>query len=377
MTSRPAAAWSVAWKDLTATVRTPLFLALSVAVPLVFVGIFGLVIHTSSTNPVAVARHSQGPHSDALLRTLQEVRSADGPFFDVTETDPGPALAAYRAGRVPGVIHVPPDFDRRIAGGDHATVELEVFNIDSDATKNLQLRLDHALREFNGPRADTTAVHESPVFERDIPMSRYFAAALIVFSVLYLSMVNTGALVAREWEDRTAKAMVLSPLGFGPFIAGKWLAGTALTAVGLAFVLGMVAAVLGFPALGMGATAWASLAVVCLLGVALGALLGVRLKNALLLVPACAVICVTHLLLSGFESYLRGFAHDGPLRWMWQAGAWWPVSALTDDIRFDVEGITGGTVDVAALAVTAVIAAAATALAVRHLRRHLKFAQGM
>lgn len=380
---RTQAALAVTKKELRVAARSPLLVALSVIVPVVFVAIFALVIHTSATNPVAVASNSEGPYTDGFIHELRQVGSADGRFFSVVTTDSQEALDAFAARQVAGVIHIPESFDNDIATGETPVVTLDVFNIDSDVTKNLHLRLEHAVRSFsNGLHMqEGIQVQETSVFPRDIPMSQYFAGALLVFAVLYSSLVNTGTLFAREWEDRTAKGVVLSPAGFAPLIAGKWLASTVLTAGSFIVTAFLIDQLLDFPFWRVDALAAVGLGAVFLLGAALGSLMGIRFQSALLLVPASAVIAIAHLLLTGFESYLRGLAHEGILEWMWLAGSVWPVTALTDLLRAGIQeglpetAVTGATPS--ALGWTGAIAVVATAVATRHLRRHLTFAQGM
>lgn len=374
-----AALLAVTRKDLDDTVRDPLLLALSMMVPLVFVAVFALVIHTSATNPIAVAANGDGEHTQRLVEVLHEIGTEDGPYFDVTTTDPDQARIDFGRGRVPGILHLPSDLDRRLDAGRDARVTLEVFNLDSDVVKNLELRVSHAIAALDdGSGGDiATTFAETSVLPAEIPMQRYVATALLVFAVIYLAMLNTGMVVAGEWEQRTAKPVVLSPLGFGPFIAGKWLTALVLTVGGLTVVAAVLVLGLGYPVARLGAVGVLHLTVLFGFGAALGALLGVTLKNAILLVPASAVIGVAHLLLAGFESYVRGFAHDGALRLLWWVGARWPVSAMTDAMRWRVEGYAGADAAAGPSLTMAAVAAVLTALAVGHLRRHLTFAQGM
>lgn len=374
-----AATSAVLRKDLVDAVRNPPFLSLSVFVPLVFVGIFTLVIHTSATNPVAVAADGDGPHTERFVETLREMHTADGPYFDLITTDPDEAGAAYQRGDVPGVIHLPPNFDAAVDSQASAPVLLQVYNIDSDGTKNLELRLSHAVHLFNSHHleGEGLVVEESSVFPTDIPMRRYFGTALLMFSIIFLAMMNTGTLVANEWEQRTAKAVVLSPVGFMPLLVGKWLGAAVLTLGGLAVVAAVVTAMLDLPLTRIGIPGVLVFALLFAYGASLGALLGVKLKNSLLLVPASAVISIMHLLLAGFESYIRGFAHGGPLLALWRVGAIWPVSSLTDAVRFQIEGIADGANAAGPAAAMVAITVLLTAIAVRHLRSQLTFSQGM
>lgn len=371
-------------KDLKVSLRDPLFLIISVVVPLVFAALYALVIQVSATNPIAVARQSEGPHSDRFLQILGEMRSVDGPFFEIRTLDPQKASELYRGGEVAGLLIIPPSFDERVADGAtgirRAEVELRVFNINSDATKNLQLRVDHAVRLFQREYRPRRAVEvrEQSVSVRDIRITEYLGTALLMFAVIYAAMVNTGALIAREWEQRTVKPAVLSPLGYLPFIAGKWAAALAQTVISTTLVFVALYAILGYPVFGLGPSNWAYLFSFFLFGAALGALLGVVLQKSLAIVPICVIVAVTHFFLSGYESYMRGFAHGGALEWVWRFSSLWPLSALTDRIRFDASGVAAAEPVFAwvSLGWTLFLISALTALTVIYLSRQLTFEQG-
>lgn len=208
--------------------------------------------------------------------------------------------------------------------------------------------------------------------------TRYMGASLLMFAILYASMVNTGSLVAREWEDRTAKAVVLSPRGLWPLIAGKWVAAFVQTFLTMIFVALTLWLTLDYPVLGLGPQSWIPLLLLFLYGSALGVLLGVTLRRSLPLVPIAAVLAVVHFLVVGFESYMRGYAHGGFVEFLWQLARFWPVSGTIDQIRFTVEGLEPFYIDSQQhhlLWLTAVIVALVSA-AVTVLRKRLRFAQG-
>lgn len=374
------AASAIVVKDVKYTLRSPTFLVLSVLVPTLFVGMFALVIQTSATVPVGIESYDPAPAGNEFLSVVQGLESADGSSYHTVAGEPQEIRQAYQSGRIPGYITIPTNFGTALATAGHAPVRIRVFNIDSDATKNLHLRLERAARHYNhsvAPSAGRVSVAETTVYARETPMSRYFGSALLVFAILYIAIVNTGILIAEEWEMNTAKALVLSPSGLWALIRGKAAAAGALGIVGFAFVVGAIALTLGYPVSQLGITSWVYLVLIAIYGAAIGTLLGVHFRSSLIIVPVSAVISITHLLLCGFESYIRGFAHDGVLAWLWRAGAVWPVSWLTDDIRMQVEQLSAADFDLMALTAMSALTIGLVVVAVLTLRRRLAFTQGM
>lgn len=327
-------------KELMVNLRSPVFLAITVLVPVVFVSLYALVVEVSATNPIAVARYSQGPHSDALVRTLKEMHAVDGPFFRVLTIEPDTAQAQYRRGEVGGLLEIPSGFDDQLAAGQPTQVDLQVFNINSDNTKNLQLRLDHAVHTFQQAHADNAqiTIQESTVFPHDMSIRTYLGTALLMFAVLFSAIVTTSTLITREWEERTAKLALLSPRGVAPLLLGKGISALLLTTVSVVLVLAALQLTLDYPVMSLGVTSVLYLAALFIYGATMGALLAAIFQHTLPVVPLAVVISVTHFFLSGYESYIRGLAHSGALAWLWRLSAWWPHAALTDGIRFQLTG---------------------------------------
>lgn len=377
MLRRPMAA--MVRKDLRVARRSPLFPAITVLVALVFVGMYALLVQVSATTPIAVAKVGSGPWSDRLLEIVTTMRTIEGELFEIRATDAERAQEMFAEGEVGAVMEIPAGFDERVESGQAIAVPLRVYNINSDATKNYQLRVERAMRELGAEApgvAPLISVDEHPAFAQDMRISVYLGTGLLMFAVVFSAMVNTGTLIAREWEERTAKLLMLSPAGQLPFVTAKWVGAGVQTVISLALVLLGVWLLLDYPVTHLGVRSWIALLALFAYGAALGALLGVALRRSLPIVPLCVVVAVTHLLVSGYESYIRGFAHGGAVEWLWWATHWWPMAPLTDQIRFEVSGLGPTGINWPALLWTLAVAAALTLLAVGMLRRQLVFAQG-
>jgi hypothetical protein len=88
------------------------------------------------------------------------------------------------------------------------------------------------------------------------------------------------------------------------------------------------------------------------------------------------VLAVAHFLVSGYESYIRGFAHGGVVEPLWQATAWIPLARLTDAMRFEAAGLAQPDGLGAAVGWSIALAAGLTAVAMWRLTRTLRFTQG-
>ena len=327
-------------KDFVLTIRKPLFFIISLLVPLIFISFYALVIHTSSTNPIVIANHSEGTYTEQFIEILRDMKSVDGSYFEIITTDAELAYEKYNNGQVDALLDIPKSFEEKLSTGEQIAMKLRVFNINSDGTKNFQLRVDHALYEFQKALDEDSiiSITEDMTFTQDIPMKRYIGSGLLIFSILLTSMINTGTLMAREWEERTAKPIVLSPKGFFPLIVGKWITAFLVTTVSTMLVLPLLHSLLGYQIQQMNVLVWLYLVLYFLYGSAAGVLLGVLFKKSLPIVPISVVIGMSEFLVSSLESYIRGFAHGGMTEFLWRIGSFWPSSKIIDTVRFTVEG---------------------------------------
>ncbi len=324
-----------------------------------------------------VADSDGGPAAARLVETLRAVHSEEGPYYDVIATDPSAALSAFDEQRALAVIVIPDGFSEAAEAGN-AAVELRLNNINSDYSKNLRLRLDHAVRALNDELAGPVmTVKETRWLPRDPTMLGYISTSLLLFGCLYAAMVNTGLQVAAEWNDRTVKNLLLAPAGRGALVAGKILAGLGQSLVSLCLVLAVLVIGFGFKPtgdlLGMVGIVVATL----LMGSGIGAAFGVASKKSLATASALIALAIAFFLVSGNEESMRGLAWGQPITALWQLSRALPTTYAFMSARSIF--LTGDTSDLAVnltivLASTAVIFAAAAGL-LRRAFSHLNGGQ--
>lgn len=206
-------------------------------------------------------------------------------------------------------------------------------------------------------------------------MKLYISIGLLMFAVSYTSMVNTGMLIAREWEERTSKEIVLTSIGFLPFVLGKWITAFLQTLISVLFVLGIMSVTLSFPVTRMAPVLWFWIALLFLFGGAVGSMLGVWLRKSMPIITLSAVIGIFLYLVCGNESSIRGFAYGGPVEWLWRLSSRIPVSDVVENMRstflasaaaYEFKGL------LFMLALTALF----VFMAVFRLKRNLSYSQG-
>ncbi|MEI3611473.1 ABC transporter permease [Pseudogracilibacillus sp. SO30301A] len=333
---------SIVEKDLKISSRNPAMLILSILVPVVFIFLYSLVAQLSFTNPVAISKGSDGVYSDQFVEMMEEMKSVDGSYFEILTTDPEKASKQYNSGKVAGLIEIPPSFDESIENGEVPKLTLSIHNMNADTTKNLQLRLSHAIYLFQeklAPDQNISVDKGFSKFEQDVSFKWYTGIGLLVFAVLYAAMVNTGMLLAREWEDRTAKELILTSVSFSALILGKWITSFIQTFVSTLLVLAVLLFILDFPLTRMNMTFVFWLFILFLLGASIGALAASTIKKTLPIVTLSALIGISIYLISGNESSIRGFAHGGVIESIWKIAIYIPVTDITNQLRLLI--ITG------------------------------------
>ena len=113
-------------------------------------------------------------------------------------------------------------------------------------------------------------------------------------------LINGGLSTAREWESRTVKELLLSPVSRGAIIAGKVLAGFVIT-----FILGTLVLLLSY-ALGWtqpGGIYWLSalltIALVSLFGSGLGVAIGATLRRVQIVIAISINVAIYLFFLAG------------------------------------------------------------------------------
>lgn len=319
-------ALALARKDWIRFRRQPFLVVISIVMPLVFIFFYAIIVPSSSTSPVVIALESETPAAQRFLDTLHTIHSQEAAYYEIITTAPQQARAAFATGKALGMIVIPADFATALQNGQ-AHVELHLQNINSDYSKNLRLRLDYAVQQFNAAQVGPTLeIAETTWLPHDPVMQDYISTSLLLFACLYSAMVNTGLQIASEWNDRTLKGLLLAPVSRSALIIGKVIAGLGQSLLGVALVVLVLGVGFHFRPLG---SLWAMagiMSVVLLLGAGIGAVAGVASKQTLAVTSLLIALAIAIFLISGNEDSLRGLAWSGPIVGLWQLAQLLPTT---------------------------------------------------
>lgn len=307
---------AVTVRNFKVALRRPDLLIQTMAVPVVVLGLASIIFGATDAWPIAVIDQSRTPQSQTFARALADTRGATGPYFRVYTTDEQEAARLLSEGRLQLVITIGRDFAATNA------VRTRTYNINSDAMKNIRLRLTTLANldnQLNGIAGVTGRIDKAkPV---DVTRTAFMGGSAGILALLLGAALISANLYAIDTEHRTRKEMALTPVGTQHAAAGAALAGlllsllTALPTVALALAFGTRARVADVAQAGMVVLPAAAAAA------GLGVLAAIGLKTHRLIQPTVILLALGSYFASG------GFIPVPSLPPLARGVAeWWPVS---------------------------------------------------
>lgn len=205
------------------------------------------------------------------------------------------------------------------------------------------------------------AIAETDLRQTDVSFFHYQMIPIVVLIVLCVGMLGTSMLTARDFEQRTAKILSLSPAPRASLVAGK-LGGGVLMTLTITAPLVALAAALGWiaPAPGHWPALVALLFSLVVLSVGLGLLLGIWLRNARL-------VAMVGLNFAAYLFFLGGGFTTVPFLpdWIQRASRLVPTSYAISGLRQALfyPDLTGFAHDLAFVALSAAVAVVAGGVA--------------
>ena len=173
----------------------------------------------------------------------QIIHNAD--VFRITDASPSQAQALLNNIDVAAVITIPADFTQRVNAHVSAPIDVTVNNLNLDFTNDIRRSVPDAITQYYHAQGATSAIkvtmQETDLRHRDVQFFQYNLLPTILLLLMISGLINGGLSTAREWESHTVKELLLAPVSRGAIIAGKVLAGFAIT-----FILGTLVLLLGY-----------------------------------------------------------------------------------------------------------------------------------
>ena len=298
------AVWTICKKDLRVWLRQPANVAITVLPALGLLFIDALSAGAVGRSPVALVTLDHGTKGQQMAQVIHQ---AD--LFRVSDATPAQAQALYQNLDVVAILTIPANFTQAVEAHQPAHIEVQINNLNTDFTNDIRRAVPDAITQFyqqqGGKSPIQVTLAEQNLRLQDIQLFQYSAMPLIVLLLVVSGLVSSSLAAAGEWETRTIKELLLSPVSRGAIITGKVLTGFVTTLTLGVLVLG-VGSLLGWvqPTGVYWLPVVLILALVALFSAGLGVALGALLQRIQSVGSAAIVIALYLFFLTGGTAVL-------------------------------------------------------------------------
>ena len=291
--------WVILRKDIRVLLRQPANIAATLLPPIAFLLVNALGAAAVGRNPVALVTLDPGVKGQQMA---QIIHSAD--VFRITDATPAQARALLNNVDVAATITIPSDFTQRVNAHQKAPIIVIVNNLNLDFTNDIRRSVPDSITQYYQAQGEASPVKvtmlETNLRHRDVELFQYNVLPTILLLLMISGLINGGLSTAREWESRTVKELLLSPVSRGAINAGKVLAGFVVT-----FLLGTLVLLLGY-ALGWTQpegiywlSALVTIALVSLFSAGLGVAIGAALRRVQVVIAVSINMAIYLFFLAG------------------------------------------------------------------------------
>jgi len=281
------------------------------AFPLIFIFLFGMVFGGDNlvNYNIGLVQEDDSEIGGHIAEALNNV-----PIFTITEDNLDNSLDALKQGDLAAVIVIPENVGATIGAGGAAALTL--YHDPSQTTTGqviipvLRQLVDEFNRQFTQSPVVLTLSEES-ILAANLSFIDFFVPGILAMSIMQSGLFGVLPLV--EWrEKKVLKRLGVTPLTRGTVVASQLIFRLGIAVVQAAIIIGVAYAAFGVPILG----SWLMLIGLIVLGtllfIALGYVVGARVKTVEGATPIVNLISFPMMFLSG---------------------VFWPVEMMPDFIR--------------------------------------------
>jgi ABC-2 type transport system permease protein len=218
-------------RDVVKFRRTPIIAVASVLLPLVQLLVMGNAIGGRFRNiPAAIVDEDGGPAALEVRSQLQAIRAGGGEIDAHFYPDRASAVAALRAGRVRGVLIIPPRYSRDLRAGRDPEIGFVVDNTDNFSASAMELVVARLAAARNRARSLPPIREPSGVARVDLypffDYIQYLLPGTIVMSIFISAMIGGGIIFIDDKSRGIHEGYLVTPLTEFQIIAGFTAAGT-------------------------------------------------------------------------------------------------------------------------------------------------------
>ncbi len=219
-------------RDLRRFRRSPTLIVVSMIMPLVQLVVLGYAFGGKVKNlQVGVVDQDHGVPAVKLKELCQAVAANARTFNTIAYPDEAAALRDLREGRISAVLHIPPQFSRKVLAGANPRVALIEDNTDQFAASALEGTMNQMLGPYNQsappPRMSAHATLSVVEVYPYVPYIQYLLPGTIVLAIFVSAMIGGGIIYIDDKARGLHEGYLVTPIRKFELILGFNLAGAA------------------------------------------------------------------------------------------------------------------------------------------------------
>lgn len=222
--------WALIERDLRRFRSSPTLMVVSMVMPLVQLVVLGYAFGGKIKNlEVGVVDQDHRVPAVRLRGMLSAVTANARTFETIAYSDQGKALDDLRNGRVNAVLHIPPEFSRKLLSGANPDVALIEDNTDQFSASAVSGSLTDLLGAYNGkpipPRLSSDVTLSVVEIYPYVPYIQYLLPGTIVLAIFVSAMIGGGIIYIDDKARGLHEGYLVTPLTKFDLIMGFNLAG--------------------------------------------------------------------------------------------------------------------------------------------------------
>lgn len=190
--------WACMKKDIKSALTERAFTIISTLVPLNILILLSLFVIGGGYAPTAVVMEDTGPYAQQFYHAMSTAHS-----FVLQKVSAPQASDLMQSGRIVAVVTIPADFDARIRQNQPVQVGVEINNLNTDFTNDIQRAVPLSITSFYAkafPHLVTVVPVEHDFYQQDTDYIPYLTVSILVIGMVLGGVLLSGTAAAREWE---------------------------------------------------------------------------------------------------------------------------------------------------------------------------------
>jgi len=319
VTDRLRTAQVAAGSQLASFKRSPVTALLALLLPLNLLLLLSLFALTGYQAPTGLVVDDVSPEAGKFVAALQAAHHS----FALRPMTAEQAAKDLKAGRLVATIEIPDGFGANVQQGGSPFVTITVDNVNRDMAEDVRRAVPAAATIFAKDIGRPVPIEPQlrNVLARDTNYVEYLGVSAIALAAVIAGATLGGTVVARTWESGEDRLLRTAPSGAGATLLGRlgaaWVVSMAASLITAAVVVWVYGVPMRSPLEVVG-----TIAILTACSVAIGVLIGTKLRRTLLIVPLVVGLTLPFYLDSGalepqrFDGErLFWLAHLSPTYW--------------------------------------------------------------